>query len=108
MSQFSVVLRPPSDGAEKGATLKLRYSIPGTVIDQLKPITLKASVGGVPLPPETIAESGEHIYARDVPAAALKGGPVTVDFSVDKFLPAGQVDQRELGVIVVSAGFEGK
>jgi hypothetical protein len=37
-----------------------------------------------------------------VPAAALGPDPITVDFAVDKFLPAGTVETRELGLIVSS------
>jgi hypothetical protein len=33
---------------------------------------------------------------------------VTVDFALDKFLAPGAADQRELGVVVSSIGFEAK
>jgi hypothetical protein len=46
------------------------------------------------------------VFSRDVPARAFTGDAATVEFSLDKFLAAGKVEQRELGVIAVSAGFE--
>jgi hypothetical protein len=43
-----------------------------------------------------------------VPASALSSDAVSAEFALDKFLPPGTVDQRELGVVVTSIGFEAK
>jgi hypothetical protein len=48
------------------------------------------------------------MYRREVPASALQGEAVTVDFSCDKFLAAGQVESRELALIVHLIGLEAK
>jgi len=108
MSKFSVTLRPPKGAAEKGATLQVRFSLPDPVIEKLKSVTLTANVAGTSLPGETFDKAGEQVYSRPVPAAALKGDAVAVDFALDKFLPAGAVDQRELGIVVSTIGFEVK
>jgi hypothetical protein len=108
MGRFSVTLRPPKDAATKGATLQLRLSVPDAILERLKSVTLTAAVNGRALDPETYSKAGEYVYTRDVPAAALAGDGVAVDFALDKFLPPGQVDQRELGVVVSSVGFEPK
>lgn len=108
MGQFSVALRPPRNAATKGATLHFKFTLPEAVISHVKAITVSASVAGTALPPETYTKAGEFDYARDVDAKLLAGDSVTVEFALDKFIPAGVVEQRELGVIATSAGFAAK
>ena len=43
-----------------------------------------------------------------MPAIALPTTAVNVDFMLDKALPPSPADNRELGVIVSSVGFEAK
>jgi hypothetical protein len=106
--QFAVLLKPPAGAEIKGATLVFKFTIPGTVIEQLKPLTLSASVSGTALPPETYSASGDQTYSREVPGTALKGDSVTVEFALDKHLPPQGMDQRELGVVASMIGFEAK
>ena len=106
--QFAALLKPPAGAETKGATLVFRFAIPDVVIQQLRPLTLAVSVGGSALSPETYTTSGQQTYSRDVPAAALKGDSVLVEFSLDKHLPPQGLDQRELGVIASMIGFEAK
>ena len=108
MAKFAVTLRPPRNAAQSGATLQLKFSIPDPVIERLKSITLSANVNGTPVAGETYAKPGEYVYSRDVPATALSGEAVTVDFLLDKVLAPGSVDQRELGIVVSSVGLEAK
>src|ERR1017187_6128614 len=49
---FSVRLMPPPGAAQKGATLDFRFTLPDSVIDHRKSVTLYATVGDVPLPPQ--------------------------------------------------------
>lgn len=105
---FAVVLRPPAGAAQKGATLQLKFVAPGVIMDKLKPITLSAAVDGQKLAPETYDKAGEYSYSRDVPASALARDKVTVEFTLDKFLPASAQDARDLGVIMTLVGFEAK
>jgi len=100
---FSVRLMAPPGAAEKGATLDFRFTLPDSVIEHRKSVTLSASVGNVPLPPETYTASGDYSYKPAVPASAFKTGePVKVVFSVDKYLAAGEVDARELALVTHS------
>jgi len=108
MGRFSVTLRPPAGAAEKGARLHLKFSIPDPVILQLKSVSLSANVGGASIPSQTYTKPGEYTYSQDVPPSVLSGDAVTVDFALDKFLAPGAVDQRELGVVVSTVGFEAK
>jgi hypothetical protein len=106
--QFTVLLRPPRNAVQKGAVLKLKFSVPEPVLAKLKTISLSASLGGLDLSPETYTQAGEFTYSRDVSGAVLAGDAVKVDFSLDKSLPPNAVDQRELGVIVSNVGLEPK
>ena len=108
MGKFSVTLSPPPKASERGAKLVLRLMVPEPVIKKLTSLKLSASVDGVALAEETYAKPGQYIYSQDVPAQALAKRVVTVDFALDKFLPPGEADQRELGLVVTAVGFEAK
>jgi hypothetical protein len=106
--KFSVTLRPPANAPTAGAILELKFAVPDSVLASLTSFKLSAKVNGTALPPATYAKSGAQTYSQDVPASALKGDAATVEFEMDKAVPPGAVDQRELGVVVASVGFEAK
>src|SRR5438874_696322 len=108
MGKFSVTLRSPLNASQKGATLVVKLSIPEPVIKNVKSTTLTANVNGAPIPGETYSKPGDYVYSKDVPASALGADAVSVEFALDKFIPPGAVDQRELGIVVSSIGFEAK
>ena len=102
--KFSVVLKPT-----KGpAALVVHLAIPESVMSKVKTVTLTATVNGTALPPQTYTKDGEDVYKQDVPVSALTGDAVTVAFSLDKFLAAGAIEERELGIVVSSIGLEAK
>lgn len=106
--KFSVLLRPPRGADTKGATLQFKFTVPEVAVARLKPLTLSAYVNGTPLAPETYNKAGDFIYSKDVPANLLAGESARVDFSLDKtFQPSG-ADHRELGVVALMVGFQGK
>jgi hypothetical protein len=105
---FSAILKPPPAAARKGAVLMLRFGIPETSLAALHSIQISAVVNGVALQPQEYTQAGEFEYNRDVPSAAFRSGDAVVDFSLDKALPAGGNERRELGVIVNTVGFESK
>ena len=106
--QFSVVLRPPAGSAEAGANLVMRLSVPEAVIQKQQTISLSGMVGDAALPAETYTKPGPYTYTRPVPAKALAGESVQVDFQLDKVMPPAPPDKRELGVVVESIGLEPK
>jgi hypothetical protein len=108
MGSFAVSLKPPAGAAQKGATLELKFVVPGAIISKLKTMTLSATVNGQKLAPETYTKEGEYTYSRDVPASALAQDTANVEFTLDKFLPASPEDMRDLGVIMTMVGFEAK
>ncbi len=107
MRNFTVALKPPPGAAQNGARLGLQFTIPEIIANQVGSMSVRAVINGLPLPPATYSKPGEYIYSRDVPATALSGDAVIVDFSCDKSVsPPGDV--RELALIVLSIGLERK
>lgn len=106
--KFSCVLSPPVQATSKGATLVVRMTIPPPLIEKLNDVTLNVAVNGVRLKTATYTAAGGRVLKLDVPPTAFKTEPAAVDFVLDKVLPPRPEDQRELGVIVTSIGFERK
>jgi hypothetical protein len=107
-SNFSVVLRPPAGAAQNGAKLELKFTLHGTVVNKLGPITVSAKVNGTAVDPETFSQPGDFTYLHDVPASALAADVVTVEFSTNKSLAPSDQDKRELALIVKSIGLVAK
>jgi hypothetical protein len=105
---FAVTLKPPAGSSKTGATLQLTFAIPEAIIQKLGPVTLSANIGDLKLDPEKYAQPGDLVYTRELPASVMKGDAVTVEFSLDKALPPGDQDTRELGIVVKMAGFEAR
>ncbi|MBL8217894.1 MAG: hypothetical protein JNL62_01625 [Bryobacterales bacterium] len=105
---FAVTLKPPRGADKEGAYLVVRLSVAESTIQHLGSVKLTATVNGTALEGETYTKNGDYMYKRDVPGAALTGDAVTVEFALDKFLEAGKVEGRELGIIVAMVGLESK
>jgi hypothetical protein len=104
LGHFAVTLRPPEGAASKGAKLFLRFALPDSSLAKLGPTTLTVRCGSQPLGSLTLSQAGQHTFEAQVPAALLGRETVTFDFAVDKFLPAGAADERELGLIASTIG----
>jgi hypothetical protein len=102
---FSVNLKTPPGAAQKGATLTLALTVADAILQQVHSQTLSASVGSTALKSEKYVDAGPHAFTATIPASALTGDTVTIDFSLDNTLPPA-VDKRNLGVIVNSVGLE--
>ena len=108
MGKFAVSLRPPSNAAQRGATLQLKLSVAEPIIKKFQAVALSAKIGATALPPESYTQAGEFVYTRDIAPELLTGNSVLVEFALDKFAQPGEFDGRELGLIVTSAGLEPK
>jgi hypothetical protein len=106
--EFTVALRPPFGSGQKGAKLTVKLTVPGVAIEKLKTVSLSATAAGSVLPPETYTTAGDYLYVREIPASLLSGDSVRVDFQLDKAMAPSGPDIRELGIIVLSIGLEGK
>jgi hypothetical protein len=106
--QFTVILNPPANSAQRGAHLALHLVIPDPVIAASKIIELSCSVGDLKLDPQVFAKPGDYTYERDIPADKLQGKDVRIDFAVDHTLAGTNGDTRQLGIIVSQVGLEPK
>lgn len=104
--KFAVALRPPDSVPPEGATLFVEYAVPDVFLQKVPETTLSIQAGSKALEPETIRKAGPGRIERKVPPEALKNDMLTVEFSLDRFLEAGTVDQRDLGLIVSAVGFQ--
>jgi hypothetical protein len=101
---FEVMLRAPSGSGQLGARLQVHLTVPPVVIEKVGPVTLSAAISDTALPPETYSKPGDYVYERDVPGNLIRSTGVRVVFQLDKAVPPGTVEERELGVIVGSIG----
>jgi hypothetical protein len=104
--KFAVVLRPPSRASEEGARLVLQFALPEVVIQRLGAVEIRAKVDGGSLPATRYTKPGQQVYSQLVPAGVMKGSSARVEFALDKFLPAGSLEGRELGVIAATIALE--
>jgi hypothetical protein len=106
--KFAITLKAPEAAPVTGAALELRFAVPDVVLNKVGAPTLSVSADGAPLEPMKIEKPGEQVYKRDVPPSAFRGDAINFEFSLDKFLAAGVVEERELGVIVTGASLTAK
>ena len=104
--KFAVVLRVPLGAAERGGTLNLKFLYPEPVFQKLGTVTLTAVSGTKKLRTETYPAAGPYTFTADLPPELLNKDSVTVDFVLDKSLPPGATEKRELGIIATSVGLE--
>jgi hypothetical protein len=106
MKKFEVALKPPAGAAENGARLSFRFTIPEVIFTRLGAITVNATINGLALRPETYLKPGDYTYIRDVPASALHGDAVAVEFASDKGIAPTADDVHEFALVAVSMGLE--
>jgi hypothetical protein len=102
--KFGVLLGAPEGASQRGAHLELKFNYPQVIQSRLKTITLAVTANGAVQNPQKYEKFGDQTYETDLPANLVRGGLVTVEFSTDKVVPAGQVEARELALIVTEVG----
>jgi hypothetical protein len=106
--QFSLSLGVPAGAASAGAILQMRVTVPPPTIEKLGSVKLTGSVNGTDLASQIWSEAGDYVYRSEIPGSLLRANPVKVEFRLDKAIPPGQGDSRELGIIVSTVGLERK
>jgi hypothetical protein len=105
--KFSVALQAPAGGAGQETQLEFKFTLPDAVISRLSSVTLTARISGTDLGSESYQKQGEYVFIKPVPAGLLSGGEaVKVEFEMDKALPPGDADKRELGLVAVSVALK--
>ena len=104
MPKFAIRFLVPVGANQKGAILKADFVLPEVIFQSTGPITLTAASGGQSFGTQSLGRVGDHSLSFSLPAEALATETITIEFSLDKSLPPGAVDPRELGLIFVQAG----
>ena len=88
------------------AALEFRFHLPDVVFSRQSAVALFAQINGAALPARTYTAPGEHQYSAPIPETALPlpDGWVTVEFELDRAVPPGEGDRRELGLVVDLSG----
>src|SRR5258708_3456442 len=102
--QFSITLGP----GQANDRLVVQFYIPDSIIQKLGAVTLAAKIGDHTLTPETYRQPGQYTFTRDLEAGWIHAGANRIDFSLDKFLTPTPAENRDLGIVVLSAALEGK
>jgi len=100
--KFEVELGVPPGAAQNGGLLAAKFTVPPVAIEKLHDQTLSASIAGTSLKTATLDAAGPFTFSREIPAALLTGPTVKVSFELDKAVPTGGADARELGVVANS------
>ena len=103
---FGLVLATPPGASSQGAHLVFAFNIPEVIIRRTGPVTLSAYVNGVEVGATTYSTAGSQNFSVVVPAALLSESPAGVDFHLDKRVPQGVLEGRELGVVALSVSLE--
>ena len=107
MRRFAVALQPPpSEAAPEPMFLEMRFTVPEIIARRFGGAKIMAKVNGRALAPESFEGQGEFLYSQEVSAAVPGGQPARVEFELENAVPTGEVDQRELGVIVTSIALQ--
>lgn len=102
MGRFAVTLKTPEGAKERGGRVLVRLVVPEGVLARVKPVQLSAAIGATKLGSESYGEPGEHQYAATVDKNLMRSDTVSIEFELERYLPAGLADARELGVVALS------
>ena len=98
--RFAVAFPVPADASSRGGRLRAEFTLPAAILEHTGcAMTLYVAVGETTLPQVTWSTPGDQAYEADVPASALNRESVAVEFTLNRFAPAGALDERELGLI---------
>lgn len=96
---FAVQLLLPAGQPRR---VRAELFFPDILVQKLGPVTLTARAADKMIGARTFTQPGEQTFEAALPDSPP--GPVRVDFHLDKALPPGGQDNRELGLIVKSIG----
>jgi hypothetical protein len=106
--RFVVKLGTPPNAQTAGATLRFKLSLPEVALKRYEKLAISATVGNVPVAPQSFTSLGMNEYVVPIPASALPNPSVLITFMLDKSMPPSGADQRELGVIAHQFSLEPK
>lgn len=104
MPRFAIRFEVPVGARQKSAVLRTDLVLPEVIFRSTGPVALEVSASGQQLGAQTMSAAGNHTLQWSIPAEVLITETITLDFRLDKSVPPGAVDPRELGLIFLRAG----
>jgi hypothetical protein len=103
---FDIVLATPAGASTRGANLVFAFNIPDAIMRRTGPITLTACLNDVQVGEITYRTAGDQRFSAAIRPELLKQSPVAIDFHLDRYVPKGVVEGRELGVVADAVSLE--
>jgi hypothetical protein len=103
---FSIVLATPRMAAAHGANLAFAFDIPDAILRRTGPITLAAYLNGTEVGMATYPTAGAQRFSAMIPPELLRESPVAINFRLNRCVPKGVLDSRELGFVAESISLE--
>jgi hypothetical protein len=105
---FSIVLATPHVASTHGADLVFAFYIPDAIMSRTGPVTLSAYLNQVEVGVTTYRTAGAQRFSAMIPPGLLRQSPVAIDFHLDRYVPRGVLDARELGFVAESVSLASK
>jgi hypothetical protein len=104
--EFSVVLASPRGASTRGAHLVFEFDIPDVIMRRTGPVTLTAYLNEAEIGTTAYTGTGTQRFYAVAPPKLFKQTPVVIDFHLDRSVPGGVLDDRELGVVARTVSLE--
>lgn len=104
--EFSIVLATPRGASTRGADLVCEFAIPDAIMGRTGPVTLTAYLNATEVGAKTYSAAGAQRFSARIPPELIRQSPAVVDFQLDRYIPAGVLEGRELGVIAHTVRLE--
>jgi len=86
--------------------LVFAFDIPDAILRQTGPVTLSAYLNQTAVEMTTYKTAGAQRFSAMIPPELLRQSPVAIDFHLDRCVPKGVLDSRELGFVAESISLE--
>jgi hypothetical protein len=104
--EFSIVLAAPRGTSTRGADLLFGFYIPDAIMRRTGPVTLTAYLNDMEVGASTYAAAGAQRFSAKIPPELISQSPEVIDFHLDRNVPGGVLESRELGVIAHTVSLE--
>jgi hypothetical protein len=103
---FSLVLATPRGAPARGATLVFEFDIVDAILRRTGPVTLTAYLNEMEVGAKTYGAAGAQRFSAMIPPELIRQSPAVIDFQLDRYVPGGVLEGRELGVIAHTVRLE--
>jgi len=104
--EFSIVLATPRGASTRGADLVFGFHIPDAILRRTGPVTLTAYLNAAEVGARTYTAAGAQRFSAMIPPELLRQSPLAIDFHLDRYIPRGVLESRELGVVAYTVSLE--